>query len=258
MGNLKNLPGLEVDVDSALDATKKKKLFFDLSAGQKVTLRFLPHFSKSAWKESGRIGAIFFKSAQHFRLKDEGDSKIFACLNQHTDEKCPVCQYVAAKIATMPDGSKAEKQAIDDFRFAMGASEQYHAQALVVVAKGAPVEGVSILRFTSAKANELAQMQKEEKEMLGTPPMAHPIEGQFIKYGVNEGQSKAKRYTVEATGIRADLSSLYPDWYEEMRDLGPQLLGLKIITRKEMLASLLETIGPQEFEKFFTKDGDPK
>ena len=75
MGNLKDLPGLKVDTESALDATKKPKLFFDLSAGQTVMVRLLPHFSKSMWKETGMIGSVFFKSVQHFKMKDEGETR---------------------------------------------------------------------------------------------------------------------------------------------------------------------------------------
>ena len=231
-------PGFQVSVERTLKNTTRKSVFLDLKPGT-TNLRFLPPDNPE--------GNLFFESAQHFRLKEEGEKRAFACLRMHGDEgqECPACVLIERAIA-----EDAEKYAklIDTFG-GIGVASKWHAQVVPLPTEGTAVDQLYIVGLSKTTAGKISNVLKMERDNR-QPLITDPDNGQAVAIVHNGKSGKMIRYEVQATGLRIPLDEIYPQWVDEFLNI-EKAIGMRVVPPQRLAKSLQETY-PAAFSKLMS------
>lgn len=249
---IRQRPGYQTNVERTAKATEKKSVFLDLKPGEKKRLRFTP--------SSDENGELFFVSAQHFKLKDEGQPRAFACLAVHGEPdaegnlpECVICTFLAKAETVFADNEAL----LDKLQRDHSVSYRWHAQVLPVPKDGQELNDQTyIMGFSKVTADKISQILKMEKDERMTL-LTDPDEGQAITVSRNNATGFATRYEVMATGIRVSLDAIStkspkgtPTWEEKFLTV-KDALRLRIVSQDKMYKALAETVGVGVFSKVF-------
>lgn len=232
---VKSRPGFAVSVDRTTKATEKKSVFLDIKLGQSVNLRFLPPDNED--------GLLFFESAQHYKLKQEGQGRAWACLRVHgaKGQDCPVCLFLEAAAEKLDAGR------YKSLKNSHVVSNRWHAQVIPLTVDGKPAEQlyvVGLSKGTAGKVSTILKMERDNRQ----PLITDPDHGQAVNITRNEKSGLQTRYEVMSTGIRVPLDELYPAWTEEFLNI-EKAIGLRIADEDTINASIAETVGGVLFNK---------
>lgn len=236
---VKNRPGVPVNVERTTKSTEKRSVFLDIKPGQTVNLRFTP-------VSEGQDGQLFFISAQHYKLKENGQARTFACLNNHSPDKeiCPACEALERAPGIL---GKDTAEKLSDLH---GVSYRWHAQVVPVPKEGQEKPDqtyiVGLSKMTADDVSKILKMEKDNRQTL----LVDPDQGQAIQISRNNATGFATRYKVLPTGIRLSLDDLLPGWESKFLTVATDI-NLRIKTRAEFLAALQETLGVGVFAQLF-------
>lgn len=251
---IRQRPGHTTNVERTSKTTEKRSIFYDLKPGQSVQARFTPVSEES--------GELFFVSAQHFKLKDEGMPRAFACLAAHGPEdengnrpECVICTFLEKAATVFSDNSALAEKLEKDH----GLSFRWHAQMMPVPKEGQDLNDqtyvIGLSKATADKVSQILKMEKDNRQVL----MTDPDQGQAIKISRNNATGFATRYEVMPTGLRISLDDIStktakgePTWEEKFLNVR-EALKLRIVSQEKLYKVLAETVGVGVFAKVFPK-----
>jgi hypothetical protein len=217
--------------------TASKSIYLDIKADQTVLARFTP--------TSNEDGSLFFESSQHFRFKEKGEKRTWACLRVHGGGDCPICD--ALERAEEVLGETQAESLLNDHR----ASNRWHAQVLPILPEGSdPVDRmyvVGLSKTTAAKVSKILKLERDTRQ----PLLTDPDKGQAISIE-REGSGFNTTYTVMPSNVRVPLDKIYPKWEEKFLDV-EKALKLRIADTDTLLASMKETFGDVVFNALTDK-----
>ena len=230
-------PGFKPSLKANLESTKLDKLFVDIPKESSMLFRFYnPSIEDPA--NPGK-GTIWFRVAQHFRLKtEEGRGMAVADLSVHGTEETGKVDYISKLVnVLLKHGDKAE-QAI-----AKGLSTSFRWNAQVAIAEKQEdgtltFKGPKILGLPRTGAQAVNEVEK-------AADMAGEVGGPFdIDKGFNimitrhPGQPW---YTAQRAGSPVSLDEIIPGWEGSYISDLKDKVGLKVLTYDEQREAVMRT-----------------
>jgi len=243
---IRQRPGFPVNVERTAKVTEKTNVYFDLKPGQSVNLRFTPPSDES--------GELFFVSAQHFKMKQEGQPRAYACLRAHgVDQECPICVFLERIEEVFADNDTLREKLHREHDVAY----RWHAQVVPVPKEGQGLAEqtyvIGLSKATADKVSKILMMEKDNRLIL----LTDPDEGQAINISRNEKTGFGTRYEVMPTGLRMSLDAIttvsaagVPAWEEKFLNVR-DALKLRIEKPESLYPIIAETVGIVAFAKVF-------
>jgi hypothetical protein len=230
---VKSRPGFKTNVDRTVRGTASNSVYLDIKPDSSLLVRFTP--------TSNEDGQLFFESSQHFRFKEDGEKRAWACLNVHGDgtETCPICEYLDVAEEVL---ESAGKQLVKDH----GASNRWHGQVIPLYPEGVEAADrtfiLGLSKTTAQKVSKILKLERDTKQ----PLLTDPDKGQAIQIS-REGAGFNTKYEVLPSGVRTSLDDLLPGWEKKFLNV-EKALKLRVVSREDLLASMKETFGNVVFE----------
>jgi gp32-like DNA binding protein len=235
---IKSRPGFQMNVERTTRSTEKRTVFLDIKPGETKRLRFTP--------TSNEDGSLFFVSAQHFKLKDEGQPRAFACLNVHgtEDQNCPGCLMIERAVDVFSE------EIVKKLKNDHGVSYRWHAQVVPLPREGEDKpEQTFVIGLSKMTADDVSKIGKMESDNR-MPNLTDVEEGQVIQISRNNATGFATRYKTMGTGLRVSLDTLLPTWEEKFLDTA-KAINLRVVTEEKFYKAIQETVGVGVFAQLF-------
>lgn len=193
-----NRPTFKPSVAANRKAAKKKSVFWDLLPDTITRVRVVPPLTED--------GIIYTKAVNHFGFKnDEGIGIAPACLNEHGDGDCFICELVEYLYST---GEKAAEKIAKR----ISAKTKWHIQGFVW--DGVEYVGPHLIGLTKTTAEALNDIM-DQQEQTDTPFFCDPDEGQDVAI-TRKGSQLSTKYSVNTAGKPCALDDIVPDWQEKV------------------------------------------
>jgi len=235
---IKSRPGFQMNVERTARSTEKKSVFLDIKPGETKRLRFTP--------TSNEDGSLFFVSGQHFKLKDEGQARAFACLSVHGEEgqECPGCLLIERSVEVFSEDISKK------YKNDHGLSYRWHAQVVPLPKDGEdkPTQSyvIGLSKMTADDVSKIAKMEADNRQ----PLLTDPDQGQVIQIARNNATGFGTRYKTLPTGLRVSLDTLLPTWEEKFLDTA-KAINLRVVTEEKFYKAIQETVGVGVFAQLF-------
>jgi len=215
--------------------TKRQSIYHTLQQGTN-TLRLVPRYDDEGLAQ----GAIFVLQRLHYDVNsgfpslEDSERKVApACLQEHGDGNCYICNFV----------EWCKTQGVDERLVELGeemyATKQLQAQAWLLDPTSKQWYGPRIVKIPNGVATDLTDLISvaEDNDM---PVFCDPDEGQGVAI-TRTGQGRyGTKYSVHATGKIQSMDDIDPDWWNKcIKDL-PAKLDMKVYDidqQKEMLVN---------------------
>jgi hypothetical protein len=233
-------PGFKLNLKANMDSTKGDNLFLNIKPDTTIRVRFLPPANPD--------GTLFFVTNQHFKLKnEEGRGIALADLEFHGDEKTGTADYISELYAVLAEADDDSiKKIADDIKL----SKRWNAQ--VLVAEKDPETGQwdyygpKILGLSKTTAEAVTQILSNQ-DMVGDDYFCDADNGQDLLI-TRTGSGFKTEYSVDRTGMKMSLDTIFPEWSTKFISDIPKVLNLNIWTREDQKAAAQRSFPQLDWE----------